>query len=124
MPKKEMANQEDNIISLETIVDEHDRNVRRYRNRRYRCLKNDAALREMYTKMKAMEKEIYSYEKAYDRLCSEKMKQLWQQDSDIQSMRSTHISARRRYRRLKKRVDTALESHIGTHPELADIFFT
>jgi hypothetical protein len=112
------------VISLETIVSEHDRSVRRYRNKRYRFLKGDDKLYNMYTRMKDMEKYINMNDKIYDKLWNDKVKQLWYGDADVKRMRESQALERRRYRRLKRRIDTILESNIGKTPELLDMFFT
>lgn len=109
-----------NIISLEHLYQNYRRRRNNYLNRKRRLLKNNDFLNNINKELNVKQKEMKQSEKCINKLWNEKMKQIWNEDTELLLLRKKYASQRRKCNLLETRINNSLENTIGTFPEFED----
>ena len=112
----------DYTVSLDQMYDSFISNKRRYDRKRRRILNMNETLKKKYIKSKECLKDMVFSEKELDKVWNAKLKELWREDEELNSLKKLYDKHKKKYNRIDKYVKDKITNHIGSPPSFMPDF--
>lgn len=101
---------------VERMITEHERDLRNYKSKRYRLIRNDDRLRKIQSKLQDAEKTFKTDDKLLDTEWVALQKSMWNAKR-MKQIREKRKISQRRVAYFQKQLKEKVEQRIGTPPE-------
>ena len=107
---------DDVVQEVDNVIDERRRSWQRYRNRRRRALNNHPHLKVLFERLQVLRRDISGLHTATHSLYSQRCREVWRSDVELNERKRTLTRMQRRERRLERSLYDQLRELLGSEP--------